>query len=76
MPLNRPNEAVTAAESSRPSGMNQRGLLRSDTEPIRNFDTPYAIDSAVIAVPSCALVYSGYSRRMSGIASDRFMRTR
>ena len=56
--------------------MNQRGLLRSETEPIRNFETPYAIDSPVIAVPSCAFEYWGNSRRMSGIASDRFMRTR
>ena len=40
MPLKMPNDAVTAAESSKPSGMNQRGLLRSETEPIRNFETP------------------------------------
>jgi hypothetical protein len=27
-------------ESSRPSGRKYFGLLRSDTEPIRNFETP------------------------------------
>ena len=40
MPLTRPHAAMMAADSSRPSGRKYRGLLRSDTEPIRNFDTP------------------------------------
>ena len=71
-----PKTSITAADSSSPSGMNQRGLLRSETEPIRNFDAPYAIESPVIAVPSWAFVYSGCSARMSGIASAKFLRTR
>ena len=32
--------------------MNQRGLLRSDTEPMMNFEIPYATERLVIAQPS------------------------
>src|SRR5262245_10184069 len=35
-----PNAAISAEESSRPSGRKYFGLLRSETEPIRNFDSP------------------------------------
>jgi hypothetical protein len=59
-----------------PSGRKYLGLLRSDTDPIRNLDTPYASDNPVSAAPSCALLYSGCARRMSGIASARLLRTR
>jgi hypothetical protein len=31
--------------------MNQRGLLRSDTEPMMNLETPYAIESPVMRRP-------------------------
>ena len=67
---------MMALESSSPMGRKYFGLLRSDTEPIRNFERPYAMDSPVSALPSCALVYSGCSLRMSGIASARLLRTR
>jgi hypothetical protein len=36
----RPDTAISAHESSRPSGRKYFGLLRSDTDPIRNFETP------------------------------------
>ena len=67
---------MMAHESSKPSGRKYLGLLRSDTEPIRNFERPYAIGRPVSAVPSCAFVYSGWSLRMSGMASARLLRTR
>jgi len=35
-----PKAKVIAAERRRPRGMNQRGLLRSETEPMRNFEMP------------------------------------
>ena len=63
---NRPNAAMIALDSSSPSGRKYFGLLRSETEPIRNFDTPYAIESPVSAVPSAAFEYSGCSRSRSG----------
>ena len=40
MPLTSPNTNMIAHDSSRPSGRKYFGLLRSDTEPIRNFETP------------------------------------
>ncbi len=40
MPLNSPVAAMIPADRSSPSGRKYRGLLRSETEPIRNFDTP------------------------------------
>jgi hypothetical protein len=67
---------MIAQESRRPSGRKYFGLLRSEIEPIRNFDRPYAIERPVSAVPSAALEYSGCSFRMSGIASARLLRTR
>jgi hypothetical protein len=35
-----PKAAMMPLESSRPSGRKYFGLLRSETEPMRNFDTP------------------------------------
>ncbi len=37
---NRPNIAMITLDSSSPSGRKYFGLLRSETEPIRNFDRP------------------------------------
>ena len=52
------------------------GLLRSDTDPIRNFETPYETDRPVSAQPRSAFECCGYSFRMSGIASASELRTR
>jgi hypothetical protein len=35
-----PNAKVTPAVRSNPRVINQRGLLRSDTEPMMNLETP------------------------------------
>jgi hypothetical protein len=40
MPGIRPQTAMIVAESSRPRGMKYFGLLRSEIEPMRNFDKP------------------------------------
>src|SRR5712691_4316242 len=63
-------------EISSPSGRKYFGLLRSDTDPIRNFDTPYEIDRPVSAQPRSAFECCGNSFRMSGIASASELRTR
>src|SRR5438128_7828914 len=74
--LNRPEAAISAHESRSPRGRKYLGLERSDTDPIRNFDTPYAIDDPVSAHPRSAFEYSGCTARMSGMASARLLRTR
>src|SRR5262245_61437168 len=74
--LNAPEAAMIAHESSRPSGRKYFGLLRSETEPIRNFDTPYEIESPVSAQPRSAFECCGYSASTSGIASASVLRTR
>ena len=40
IPAEVPRNIVTSADSTRPSGRNTRALLRSDTPPIRNFESP------------------------------------
>ena len=50
---------MIAHESSRPSGRKYFGLLRSETEPMRNFETPYASERPVSAEPSWAFEYCG-----------------
>ena len=74
--LNNPDAAISAHESNSPNGRKYFGLERSDTDPIRNFETPYAIDDPVSAHPRSAFEYSGCAARMSGIASARLLRTR
>src|SRR3954462_3347921 len=74
--LNRPDAAMSAHDRSRPSGRKYFGLLRSETDPMRNFEMPYEIEVPVSAQPRSAFVYCGCSARMSGIASARLLRTR
>ena len=57
---------MIAHESSSPSGRKYFGLLRSETEPIRNFETPYAIDDPVSAQPRSAFEYSRILRQDVG----------
>ena len=76
MPLNSPVAAMIDADSRRPRGRKYRGLLRSEIDPIRNFETPYASEEPVSAVPSAAFEYSGWTFRMSGMAIARLLRTR
>ena len=71
-----PKANVTPLVSNNPSAINQRGLLRSDTEPIMNLEIPYATESPVIAQPSCTLVNSGCALRIAGSASEKLFRTR
>jgi hypothetical protein len=56
--------------------MNQRGLLRSEIEPMMNLENPYAVSSPVIAQPSCVFEYSGCAFRIAGMASAKLFRTR
>ena len=71
-----PETNMIPHESSRPSGRKYFGLVRSETDPIRNFEMPYEIDRPVSAQPRSAFECCGYSWRMSGIASARLLRTR
>ncbi|MNP77850.1 hypothetical protein D3C76_1753590 [compost metagenome] len=36
----KPKTNITPADTNRPNGRKKRGLERSDTRPIRNFDRP------------------------------------
>ena len=49
-----PVNAVSRQESARPVIRNPRGFDLSETEPMRNLEAPYEIESPVIAVPSIA----------------------
>src|SRR5262245_64540280 len=71
-----PDAAMIPQESNRPSGRKYFGLLRSETDPIRNFDTPYEMDRPVSAQPRSAFECCGNSFRMSGIARASVLRTR
>lgn len=70
----KPMNSITAAARIRPAGRNTRGFERSDTDPIMNFEKPYAME-----IPDSANPRSPREKPCStryGMASAKFLRTR